>query len=217
MTAEEKINLLIQFDDLKSFSEEQIALLLSWVDDEDEFVRSLVASLLVMTEGIAAEKALLKLAKDEDDLVRIEALDTMAAYPSDEVLCCLSNAIIYEKDELARSYAILSWADVNVELGKSTHKNVEYVQEHISDESSERILLSWYYALYRFGCKEYLNDILALIKSEDYQIRCSVLSLLRDIISNENCSYIYEIVKTLLVEERHVTVIEMAERLLNYI
>ncbi len=112
MTNDEKIYLLNQYDNIDIFSEAQFLTLQEFSSDPEGIIRSMVASLLVHFENKAAKDILIELARDKDELVRTEAYDSLSIFIFADVEEFLVTAIRTESDSLARSYAILSWADV---------------------------------------------------------------------------------------------------------
>ncbi|HBT65108.1 MAG TPA: hypothetical protein DEB10_10665, partial [Ruminococcaceae bacterium] len=81
MTTEEKINLLQQYDEFAVLTDEQFEILKDMSFDDDNTVRSMVAPFLVDFISDASKNILLRLAQDEDELVRTEALDSLSVFP----------------------------------------------------------------------------------------------------------------------------------------
>ena len=65
----------------------------------------------------------------KDVLVRVEAYDSLAVFSFDEVEKQLEKFMIVEKDVLARSYAILSWADVTLSLNYTSFDKINDVKK----------------------------------------------------------------------------------------
>lgn len=129
MTIEEKINLLNEYRDIENLSEKHLKVLQEFSSDEDGLVRSMVAPLLVDFINETVKDILLKLAQDQDVLVRVEAYDSLAVFSFDEVEKQLEKFMIVEKDVLARSYAILSWADVTLSLNYTSFDKINDVKK----------------------------------------------------------------------------------------
>ena len=99
-------------------SAETLAKLLVLAKAEDAEVRSLTAAALVRFAPDAdAADALIALAQDADALVRTQALDSLAAFPTEKVLACLTAALARETaDGLPYRYALPAAAEVAVAL-----------------------------------------------------------------------------------------------------
>ena len=180
----------------------------------DSFVRSEAARYLMNFTGEKVKNILIRLAGDKDGLVRVEALDSLSAFYSDDVENFLMNAVKAEIDELARSYAIMSWADVVFELRHNTPESSSFIDKIMASEKSRHCRLSCCYARYIFGDKAALDQMLQFLNDSDYHIRCSLINLLWEIEDSENKSRISEAVRKLLESEKNFAVRDIAERFL---
>lgn len=215
MTTEEKISLLNSYDDIAVLSNEHFLILQEFSSDVDSAVRSQVAPLLVDFINETSKNILLRLAQDDDLLVRTEAYDSLAVFSFNDVEDFLKNAIQKEGDSLARSYAILSWADVVLLLQHDLSKNISFLQEQNDKEKSSDCQLSWCYAQYVFGDKSVLDELLSFLKNENYQIRCAAISLLNEIADENNNKLIRNTLTKLLIVEDTIAVQERAKRFLS--
>jgi HEAT repeat protein len=215
MTTEEKISLLNSYDDIAVLSNKHFLILQEFSSDSDSAVRSLVAPLLVDFINETSKNILLRLAQDDDLLVRTEAYDSLAVFSFNDVEDFLKNAIQKEGDSLARSYAILSWADVVLLLQHDLSKNISFLQEQNDKEKSSDCQLSWCYAQYVFGDKSVLDELLSFLKNENYQIRCAAISLLNEIADENNNKLIRNALTKLLIVEDTIAVQERAKRFLS--
>lgn len=215
MTTEEKINLLSEYDDIAILSEEHFLILQKFSFDEDSTVRSLVASLLVDFVNEAAKNILIRLAQDDEVLVRTEAYDSLAVFPFNDVEIFLSSVMQTESDNLARSYAILSWADVTVALSRVSSELILDIEDKRALEKSTDCSLSYCYVLYIFGNKEILEELLSYLKNSDYQIRCATIALLDEIIDERNAKRIKDSLAILLITEDTVAVKTRIKRFLE--
>lgn len=180
----------------------------------DALVRSDVASYLVNFTSKESKELLIKLAADKDALVRTEALDSLCVFYSEDIEDFLVNAIKSEPDELARCYAILSWADVAFALGHNTPENSAFIEQVMHAEDSQHCRTSCCYAQYIFGNKAKLDEMLTFLNNDDYNIRCSAINLLREFVNSENKEKISTAVRKLLESEPTAAVKDAAERLL---
>lgn len=220
MYIEETDALLIRYRNLPELTEEHFEVLVSLADDKDDCVRGQAAALLINFENDISKNVLLRLAQDKDALVRTEAYDSLSVFESEDVERFLEDAMRKEKDHLACSYAILSWADIAVALYDDVSEKILLAEELKKTSRivrSEHCLLSCSYAQYIFGREEMLDEMLGFLKSSDYHIRCSVISLARDILDDDNETTIKHAIKTLLSEEKSRAVLSSAEKLLREI
>ena len=115
MKTKEKLQLLIFYEEKEELKEKHLKRLIKFSKDKDPLVRSSAASLLINFENKAAKKALLGLAGDKKAMVRCEAYDSLSVFQRKDVEKFLKKAVEEEENELALSYAIMSWADVAAE------------------------------------------------------------------------------------------------------
>lgn len=173
----DKFEKLISLED-KTISPEDASLIYECLTDEDALVRCEAVSLLSHPELKDIEKEiqlLLSMCDDADAFVRTEAYDVLSGFHDKRTPERLQQAILHEQDELARSYAVMSWADTVSDIPES----VQFIQEYQKTETSESCLLSCAYALYQFHDAGSLEKMLSFLNSEDYHIRCSVVNSLR--------------------------------------
>lgn len=220
MQLKEKINLLAHYESITNLKSKHLKEILYFSKDKNAFVRSRAAALLVNFTNKNAKAALLKLARDKDTLVRIEAYDSLAVFEEKEVMDFLKTSIKQEKNKMACSYAILSWADIVATLNYELCESKLFVKKLKSTSrmrASERCILSCCYAQYILGEKEQLNKIVSFMNSKNYQIRCAALNLMEDISNCDNKVFIKEQIEKLLSIEKTVAVITTAERVLSRI
>ena len=128
MTTEKKIETLSKLDDISVLTNEHFSYLCERSSDEDSTVRSMVASLLVNFVNDTSKSILLRLAEDEDSLVRTEAYDSLSVFSCIEVEYFLEKKIISEKNNLARSYTILSWTDVFLSIHSDILNKIDVLE-----------------------------------------------------------------------------------------
>lgn len=215
MTTEEKINLLNEYDNIPVLTDEHFSILNEFSYDKDSNVRSIVASLLVDFINERSKDILLRLAQDEDYLVRTEAYDSLAVFPFTDVASFLESAMKTEGNNIARSYAILSWTDVSLSLHHDMSESIDSLKKLKHNEISTHCNLSYCYALYMFGQVETLDEILFFLKNGDYHIRCATIALLDEIIDETNEKRIKDSIAILLSAENTVAVKDRAERFLK--
>jgi HEAT repeat protein len=215
MKTEEKINLLNKYRDLDDLSEKYFAILQRFSNDEDATVRSMAASFFVDFINENSKKTLLKLTEDKDNLVRTEAYDSLSVFVFNDVEKSLKNAIETEPDDLARSYAILSWTDVVSGLKLESKKLIEYIMQKKTLERSPKCALNYCYCLYKFGHTKILAELLEYLKNRDYHVRCSAISLLQEIVDKNNKGRIKKSIEEMLITENILSVKDRAEVILK--
>ena len=117
MSFQEKWVLLTKYESKPALTKKNIKSICVLANDKNALIRGRCAGLLVHASASKAKRVLLTLACDKDALVRTEAYDSLSAFPSKHAQKFLKQAIVHEPNALARSYAILSWADITQALG----------------------------------------------------------------------------------------------------
>lgn len=171
------------------------ALLRRWAEHPDALIRERVAAALVFGEGEPGREILLKLAADSEELVRAEAYDTLSVYPDSQVAEMLKQAAVTEPDDLARYFALVSYADVMQELAPGDAEQKEFFQNRLQREKAAVCRLGCEYALYQFGEPGTLERILGYLDDPDYLVRCRAVCTLEEIANEENRGRILEAVR----------------------
>lgn len=188
MVVKEKIELLNSYDELNEFTDKQKLLLRKLSYDSNSFVRGLVASLMVKSIDEFGFEILNRLSKDNNDYVRTEVFDSLSVFNDMNTVTLLQNAISTDTNNLAKSYAIMSLGDVVYSLGISNDFK-EYVYKIKSCNKSKDCILSCLYCLYLFG-ENVIDEIFLLLNDKDYHIRLSAISILEEIVNNDNLDII---------------------------
>ena len=188
MVVKEKIELLNNYDELNEFTDKQKLLLRKLSYDSNSFVKGLVASLMVKSIDEFGFEILNRLSKDNNDYVRTEVFDSLSVFNDMNTVTLLQNAISTDTNNLAKSYAIMSLGDVVYSLGISNDFK-EYVYKIKSCNKSKDCILSCLYCLYLFG-KNVIDEIFLLLNDNDYHIRLSAISILEEIVNNDNLDII---------------------------
>lgn len=211
-----KLSIINTIDKTPILSNKNYLILKRYALDDDAFVRSSVARTLVHFVNEQTKTILLELTKDKEALVRVEAIDSLSVYHYHDVERVLKKIIIEEQDDLARSYAILSWSDVTNSLNNDCASK-RFLYQWLEKEKCEDCILSCYYGLYLFGEESYLNQIFDFLKKDDYHLRCSAIHLLDSLLRSKNKIQIKNELNLLLEYETSVAVKEGAKQLLRQI
>lgn len=167
----------------------------------DKFERTELAQELVHYPVSIAEPVLLQLLQDEDELVRVNACDSL----------CISNSldtrnlllkIAKHGRYLSRGYAILSAANITVRNGFDAYDMRSFLHKRLKQERSTWVQVSIYTALYQLGEKKYIENLIALLDNRFYQIRCAVVHSLEDIFQEGNTDSIKDALRKRLVIEK---------------
>lgn len=188
MVVKDKIELLNNYDELNEFTDKQKLLLRKLSYDSNSFVRGLVASLMVKSIDEFGFEILNRLSKDNNDYVRTEVFDSLSIFNDMNTVTLLQNAISTDTNNLAKSYAIMSFGDVVYSLEISNDFK-EYVYKIKSCNKSKDCILSCLYCLYLFG-ENVIDEIFLLLNDNDYHIRLSAISILEEIVNNDNLDII---------------------------
>lgn len=188
MVVKDKIELLLSYEEFNEFTHEQKSLLKKLSYDSNSFVKGLVASLMVKSIDEFGFEILNRLSKDNNDYVRTEVFDSLSVFNDMNTVTLLQNAISTDTNNLAKSYAIMSLGDVVHSLGISDDYK-QYVDKIKSCNKSKDCILSCLYCLYLFG-ENVIDEIFLLLNDNDYHIRLSAISILEEIVNNDNLDII---------------------------
>lgn len=152
---------------------------------DDSEVRSYIAEILVAFDCEKAEKTLLTMCTDEDELVRINACDSLSVYSSKEVYLKLLDVFKNDMSLLVKNYALLSIIDVmqSINIDKLEVKILFYDCLEKYDDQIKVTAYKGLYILYNENC---LDEILKMLAHSEYAIRCNVINVLYDIITPFN-------------------------------
>lgn len=218
MKTKEKLQLLIFYEEKEELKEKHLKRLIKFSKDKDSLVRSSAASLLINFENKAAKKALLELAGDKKAMVRCEAYDSLSVFHRKDVEKFLKKAVEEEENELALSYAIMSWADVAAARGKNVEEKRSYathLQRIMQIKKWNQCSMSCFYAEYVLGRKSAIEGIIYYLEGSDYRLRCGAINLLELLAEDENRELIKESLEKRLEYEETAAVMSAAEKLLK--
>lgn len=218
MKTKKKLQLLISYEEKAELKEKHLRKLIKFSKDKDSLVRSSAASLLINFEDKAAKKALLRLAGDKKAMVRCEAYDSLSVFHRKDVEKFLKKAVEEEENELALSYAIMSWADVAAARGKNVEEKRSYathLQRIMQIKKWNQCSMSCFYAEYVLGRKSAIEGIIYYLEGSDYRLRCGAINLLGLLAEDENRELIKESLEKRLEHEETAAVRSAAEKLLK--
>lgn len=218
MKTKKKLQLLISYEEKAELKEKHLRKLIKFSKDKDSLVRSSAASILINFENKAAKKALLRLAGDKKAMVRCEAYDSLSVFQRKDVEKFLKKAVEEEENELALSYAIMSWADVAAARGKNVEEKRSYathLQRIMQIKKWNQCSMSCFYAEYVLGRKSAIEGIIYYLEGSDYRLRCGAINLLGLLAEDENRDFIKKSLEKRLEHEETAAVRSAAEKLLK--
>ena len=193
-------------------NDENILLQLSQHDDSE--IRAYVAKLLVLANGNKFETALINMCNDEDELVRVNACDSLSAFATTDAYKQLVNSALNDSSTLVKNYAILSIVDIMNYIDIDINELKSLFLDNLQKEEIS-ILAACFKGLYVLGYKKYLKNIIDLVSTENYQDRCAVINILGDLITDENIEYILSVLKDLRKTEKSNAVNSTIDRIIN--
>ena len=218
MTLNKKWKLISEIEEQNNCNLINILKIICLAMDKDELVRSRLASALVCHDGWFVECILLVLAKDKSSFVRTEAYDSLSVFVNEKVAGFLEKIILKEPNELACSYAIMSWTDVVLELGASLGERNRVLHNILKKnriQKSEHCMLSCCRAQYLFGDENSIYQMIELLQSTDYRIRCAVIAVFCEITDSKNSKLLWNILQELQVSEKSKAVQDVIRRFLE--
>lgn len=182
-------NILDSISQKSCIDEKDIKTLIGLLKTNNSEIKSYIAELLVMASGEDAEIALINLCKDEDELVRVNACDSLSVFSTSASYEQLLKSALNDPSILVRTYAVLSLADISgtplIDIGKLKKTLIKLSKEKYLSLSS-----ACFRGLYILGDKIYLENLLALFKLGNYQEKCMIVNMLSDILDDDNRSFI---------------------------
>ena len=212
------INTINNIEQRGKVSFEELLQMEAWSFHEESEIRSRVAEILVLAApSIIAQRILLRLCEDDNELVRVNACDSLSCYSSKTVIETLINVFSnIQESELVRWYSLMSIIDI-VEEDYALVGNTELLCKSAMLESSVRIRGAGYMGLYILGDKSKLTPLVSLLSSNRYEDRCAIVCMLENIVDNSNKSMILNTVKKQLEREPTGAMRSKLSRLISFI
>lgn len=189
MKINNKVFLIEKYKRCQKIQKKDFRQIVMLAKDRDPYVRMDVASLLGKLQNNNSKKLLLILATDKNVWVRMEAYEQLAVFVFLDVEKFLRRAIMRDRNQLSCSYAIMAWVNVANELCDDNKKNLKFIAELKKIPKiykSEYCLLECYYAMYLWGKKKVIMNILNFFSSKNYHVRYAALHILYEIVDEEN-------------------------------
>jgi len=153
------------------------------------------------------------LSKDHNSYVRASACDSLSIFSDLETVTVLKERLKSDKDEMVRTYASLALGDLINNTNPPTEKLVDWLLSILYNEKSEKVKITIYRALYFSGRNEVLPEIISGLRSQEYQDRIAVISILEEVYNLENAKEIEDKLTELLENEDSYAVISRIDKL----
>lgn len=202
MNDKEKFELLDYLEyksDEECLEENDIIMLSKLSYDEDDYIRANVARILVNLNDEKSEEILMRLAYDNDSLVRTEACDSFCLSKSLTIYEKLKHIARTDRNGMVRGYAISSLGDIAFRIDKQNDL-VKFLESQLVNEKVEFTKINIYTVLYSLGDNDYLDKLLATINTKRYQNRCAVVNNLFEVVDECNKERIH----TTLLERKKI-------------
>lgn len=180
--------------------------------DPDYYIRFRLAQALVNYHNELSANILTYLIYDEEEIVRINACDSLCWSSSKNTLEKL--LIILQNDKyLVRGYALSSIADII--LNNNYFDYVTTVKNILKYEKSKFVLLYYYSFLYRLGDRAYLFKIAENLNAIKYADRCNTTNLLYYTVNDKDFSVVINLMKNRLLVEKTPAVKSTLQRIIK--
>ncbi len=214
MDLDKAYNILDLISEKNVINPGDIALLINLSHHDDSEIRAYVAELLVLANDIEAERILITLSGDEDELVRVNACDSLSTFATTNSYKQLLKCILNDQSLLVKKYAILSLIDI-MDYVNADRDELNRLFEDLTQKDDISIIASGFKGLYMMGDKEHLNNIINLLITEDYRDRCTVINILEDILENGNRNSILSALTELRKTEKSEAVNSIIDRVIS--
>lgn len=152
---------------------------------------------------------LCRLAKDEDSLVRIEAVDSLCAFSCPVSFEIMQSALL-DPECLVRAYAAYGVAVVGKNIRPDYAKEILLLAE--AKETEPRTQVGIYEGLYILGQENALDKLMGLFYLDDYRLQCAVLNALDEVMNDQNRNSIHGFLSSIYSSIHSVAVLDTLER-----
>lgn len=170
----------------------------------DSEVRCDVAELLCSNYSLWNEVTLIRMTFDRDELVRLNAIDSLCIGKTKLALRRLLR-LSYSKNELIRAYCYLSIIDVLNNRNKTYEKRsyFHYIIKRLKMERSDKVLLMVNSSLYVSGVKSCITAIIKVIKKQintDMKDYFLIMNVIDEILDNSNKNKLKSLIKEIYLK-----------------
>lgn len=183
---------------------------------DDMCLKCDAADLLIDHKTKRAVEILKTLSNDNDATVRASAYDNMWVFETQDFDEILKKAVVYDKDGIARSYAIFSLYDLYSQNGCDIAELITFMHKLYSTEKDRRCRLQYLRNFYLSGESDKLCGMTEFLNDKDYRIRISAVRTINEVISKENKEALLSVVRERLKTENSGAVKASIEELVSY-
>ena len=169
---------------------------------DDMCLKCNAADLLINHTTKQAVEILKILSRDNDATVRASAYDNMWVFEKQDFDEILRNAVAYEKDGTARSYAICSLYDLYLENSCDTAELIAFMHKLYSTEKDRRCKLQYLRNFYLSGETDKLSEIIGYLEDKDYRMRITAVNTFSEMLNKENKEVLLSVAKKRLKAEK---------------
>lgn len=160
-------------------------LLTRLLKDKEPIVRSEAVKSLMKIGDKKYFSKVLPLLNDKDEVVRVDAVECVASLGGEKALKYLTKQLD-DRSELVRRY-VGGWIG---EIGDKIF--VAYLERKLKDERSNLAKVGLLEGLYLLGQEERLSELIHLLKSRRYMVRCALAHTLASLVNKKNKEAIRE-------------------------
>lgn len=214
MTKNEKLDKLSSLYGSHTMSAGNCAVIEEFSHDSDADIRQQTVYAVANVKTEKSLEILLLLAKDENIIVRCEALNALGNFHDERTAEFLKKALNREKNDLTYFAAAIAFVDVTKSIEKYSLSDIKKIFGPPADKEDSRTLCA-YYALCVFGDESALGKILSYLKSEDGKLRCTTLAVIEKLKNETNKEEICKKVSEVINIEKVPIIFEKAQSVLN--
>ena len=170
---------------------------IAWIESvlycKDWSLKSRLAQLLVCFPNEHAKKMLLQLLRDSNELVQVEALDSLASFPSEETFDAVITHLT-SRHPLVRSYTYLCIGEI---CPKEKREEVLLSLQEITEKNTNS-KIGLLFCLVQLGERDKINDLLKMISRCNYRNKIAILNSFEyywDDYTKEEKDNIYQAIK----------------------
>ncbi|WP_088810268.1 MULTISPECIES: HEAT repeat domain-containing protein [unclassified Listeria] len=160
-------------------NDEQLEKLLQLINSQNRDVKLYAYEELIRFSDEKVLKAARKGLQEDDELVRIAAVEIIQEKKDFKQLEELMKLLKSDDDELVRCFS-------GEAIGFLSEQLIRFLEERVSLEEGNVAIVGIYNALYRLGKKEYLKSLLLLLEDDYHIIVIRTIITLKSILNPEN-------------------------------
>lgn len=216
LTLEQKLDFIYKLEDKTDLNANEWKAVSELINDDSSEIRLVASELLALFPSTNSEKLLLSILNDSDYLVRASVCDSLSFSKSPETL---QRLMCFAKDKrcLVRGYAVLSIADIQLNLQTDLSLTIEYLKTLEQNEKSQWVKTAVYRSIFILGDLSYGEKLVGMINNRYYKNRLFALNLIQQLFENNQSNNLPNIVNVinnrLAVEKAYSVKLKLRELL----